>query len=200
MGKLISVVGNSGVGKTTFVHKLCRETNYLLGLEQHEERPFQELFMLHKQKYALANQIDYLIYRAQQELDIRSGESPGVQDGGLDQDFFVFTELFFVNNYLSMQEYGICERAYQVLRASLPSPDLFIWMKASIELIAERYNRRDRRLDITEIEDMQVIDELLETWLNNLPTESVFVIDTEFEDQNYSKSITIVRDMIESLA
>ena len=131
MGKLISVVGNSGVGKTTFVLNLCRNSNYFVGLEQHEERPFQELFMLNKRKYALANQIDYLIFRAQQELDIRGGEIPGVQDGGLDQDFFVFTELFFHNNYLSEDEYELCKRAYQVFRESLRAPDLIIWMRAN---------------------------------------------------------------------
>ena len=194
MGKLISVVGNSGVGKTTFVLNLCRNSNYFVGLEQHEERPFQELFMLNKRKYALANQIDYLIFRAQQELDIRGGEIPGVQDGGLDQDFFVFTELFFHNNYLSEDEYELCKRAYQVFRESLRAPDLIIWMRASVDLIAERYNRRDRRLDITQIEDMKVVEELLEKWLGKYPTDSVFVINTELEDESYSKSIPIVRD------
>jgi deoxyadenosine/deoxycytidine kinase len=169
-----------------------------MGLEQHEERPFQELFMLHKQRYALANQIDYLIFRAQQELDIRRRETPGVQDGGLDQDFFVFTKLFFRNKYLSEDEFEVCKRTYQVIRESLSEPDLIIWMKASVELIAERYNRRDRRLDITQIEDMKVVEELLERWMSDYPPDSVFVINTELEDENYSKSIPIIRDLIES--
>jgi deoxyadenosine/deoxycytidine kinase len=200
LAKLISVVGNSGVGKTTFVLKLCQELNYSPELEQHEERPYQELFMLHKRKYALANQIDYLIFRAQQEIGIRDGETPGVQDGGLDQDFFVFTKLFYHNKYLSENEYGICKRAYQVLRKSLPPPDLIIWMKASVELIAERYNRRNRRLDITQIEDMKVVEGLLEKWLGGFQSDFVLKINAELEDKSYSKSIPVVRDLIGSLA
>ena len=199
MGSLISVVGNSGVGKTSFVRNLCQGTNYFLGLEQHEERPFQELFMLHRNKYALANQIDYMLFRAQQEITIREGDAPGIQDGGLDQDFFVFTKLFFHNGYLSEAEYGICTRAYQVLRASLHAPDLLIWMKAPIELVAERYNRRDRRLDITQIEDMEIVDGLLEKWLSKYPVESIYVINSDQEDESYTKVIPKVREFIESL-
>lgn len=199
MGRLVSVVGNTGVGKTTFASKLCQGTNYYFGIEEPEERPFQELFMIHGKPYALANQIDYLLYRAQQEIDIRKGDNPGIQDGGLDMDFHIFTNLFFRNGYLSGNEYEICKRAYYVLRANMPAPDLFIWMKAPVKMIAERYDRRDRRLDIAQIEDMKAIDELLENWLSKYPAEKVFEINAQHEDRNYSKVIPIVRELIESI-
>jgi deoxyadenosine/deoxycytidine kinase len=177
---------------------LCLGTKYNLGLEQHEERPFQELFMHHKKKYALANQIDYMLFRAQQEITIREGINPGIQDGGLDQDFYVFTKLFFHNGYLSEDEFGICKRCYRVLRTSLPAPNLIIWMKAPVETIVERYNRRARRLDITQTEDMEVVERLLENWLSKIPSESVYVINSEREEQSYSKVIPVVRKLIES--
>lgn len=199
MGKLISVVGNSGVGKTSFVKNLCQGTNYYCGLEQHEERPFQELFMLHKNRFALANQIDYFLFRAQQEITIRGGDTPGIQDGGLDQDYYVFTRLFFHNGYLSVDEYDICTRAYQVLRSNLIAPELYVWLTAPVELVAERYNRRDRRLDITQIEDMNFVEGLLEQWLSNYPAESIYVIDSEQEDESYSRIIPEVRERIKSL-
>ena len=88
MGKLITVVGNSGVGKTTFVQQLCLKSGFVQAMEQHYERPFQKLFSLDHESYAFANQIDYLLFRAEQELEIRNCEKTGVQDGGLDEDFF----------------------------------------------------------------------------------------------------------------
>lgn len=199
MGKLISVVGNSGVGKTTFVQNLCQGTNYLVCLEKNEERPFQELFMHDLKKYAFINQIDFLLYRAQQEIDIRKGESPGIQDGGLDQDYFVFTKLFYHNGYLSEEEYKICKRAYLVLRENLPMPNLFIWLKAPVELIAERYHRRGRRLDIAQVQDLEVIEGLMDNWLSEYPHDSVLMIDTEKEDNNYSTVSPIAREIIEAL-
>ena len=113
MGKLAVVVGNTGVGKTTLVEALCRQSDFVCATEDHEGRPFQELFTQDHQKYALANQLDYLLRRANQEKDIRQGEYPGIQDGGLDQDFHVFTRLFYQKGYLTESEFGICQRQYQ---------------------------------------------------------------------------------------
>ena len=199
MGRLVTVVGNSGVGKTTFVRYLCRESGFTAGLEQLEEHPFQELFKEDHQGYALANQIDYLLFRAEQEIDIRKGVTTGVQDGGLDQDFFVFTKLFYHNNYLTEDEYNLCERIYRVLRQSLPPPDLIVWLRSSLDVITERYNRRNRRLDIAQIEDIDTIEILLEDWLGNDGVAPLFVIDSEFEDHSYSEVIPVVKDMISSL-
>ena len=44
MGKLIAVIGPSGVGKTTLVRSLAQKGNFLTALEGHDERPFQALF------------------------------------------------------------------------------------------------------------------------------------------------------------
>jgi len=45
MGKIVAVVGNSGVGKTTLVKQLCAEAAITAAFEQHTSRPFQELFL-----------------------------------------------------------------------------------------------------------------------------------------------------------
>ena len=66
MNKLIVIVGPSGVGKTTLARALCEKHDFAIAYEQHEERPFQTLFK-QDPKYALANQLDYLLYRAEQE-------------------------------------------------------------------------------------------------------------------------------------
>ena len=44
MGKLITVVGNSGVGKTTFASKLCEIGSFTPFLEITEEKPFLQKF------------------------------------------------------------------------------------------------------------------------------------------------------------
>lgn len=199
LGKLIVVVGNTGVGKTTFVRILCRAAEFTPSLEQHEERPFQELFSLDHERYALANQIDYMLLRAEQEIDIRKGNITGVQDGGLDQDFFVFTRLFYLKGYLTDNEYVLCERFYLVLRERLPPPDLMIWMRAPLDKIAERYNQRERSQGIARIEDMEIIESLLEDWLGENGASPLFVIDSEAEDRRYARAIPKVIDLIQSL-
>lgn len=199
MGNLIAVVGNTGIGKTTFMLHLCKAAKFTACQEQNEERPFQERFSLDKQQYALVNQVDFLIFRAEQEISIRKGGVTGVHDGGLDQDFFVFTQLFYRKGYLTGEEYALCDRTYTVIRERLPPPDLIIWLKAPVEVIAERYNRRHRRLSIAKIEDMEIMEGLLEDWLGGKGVSPLFVIDSEAEDRSYSKAIPKIIDLIQSL-
>jgi deoxyadenosine/deoxycytidine kinase len=200
LGKLITVVGNSGVGKTTFVQELCLQTDFVHAVEQHAKRPFQELFSSDHQRYALANQIDYLLYRAEQEIEIRKGEMIGVQDGGLDLDFYMFTRLFHQKGFLTEGEYGICERIYSLLREVLVPPDLVIWLQAPLSVIAERYTRRHRKLGIAKSEDLEAMEVLLNQWLDENCIFPVISIDTTSGDRGYANSIMIVMDEIDRLS
>ena len=115
MPKLISVVGASGVGKTAFVKALSKTGKFAIAYEQHAERPFQALFK-DDPRYALANQMDYLLLRAEQERMPRTSPQIGLMDGGLDLDFHGFTRLFHSAGLLSDPEYDLCRRLYAFIR------------------------------------------------------------------------------------
>ena len=189
MGKLVAVVGNTGVGKSTFVKAICQNSNFIPGIENHEHRPFQELFTQNHKKYALANQLDYLLLRADQEIKIRSSNLTGIQDGGLDQDFQVFTRLFYEKNYLTEDEFFICQRQYGLIREFLPPPEIIVWLKAPHDVIADRYQLRNRRLSIAQVEDLESIERLLTSGVGSLTTQKLLIIDSVQEDRRYSSSV-----------
>jgi len=184
MGKLIVVVGNSGVGKTTLVNLLCANNKFDTGLEGHTERPFQALFK-NDHRYALANQVDYLLLRAEQERLIRQGCKTGIQDGGLDMDFQVFTRLFRQKGFLSAGEFSICERLYCQIRTAQPPPEMIIWMQAPVDIVAARFARRSRPLEIAERDDLETIDFLLQDWLMNPGAQKITPLDASMEDPRY---------------
>jgi len=184
MGKLIVVVGNAGVGKTTLVNVLRANGMYNTGLEEHIERPFQALFKTDR-RYALANQVDYLLLRAEQERLIRQSRQMGIQDGGLDMDFYIFTRLFLQKGYLSAGEFSLCKRLYSQIRAAQPYPERIIWMQAPLEVVAVRFALRGRPLEIAERDDLKVIDSLLQEWLNRLDPTKLIRFDASEEDPTY---------------
>ena len=168
MGKLIAIIGNCGSGKTTLARLLCRQLGYYQLLEQHAERPFQAAFM-HDRRQALPNQVDYLLLRAGQERSIRQAAGVGVVDGGLDQDFYVFTRLFHAKGYLDEAGFDLCRRLYQLMRQLLAPPDLVVKLNAPLEALQQRRARRSRPLDIVTDEDLPRIDGLLADWLQADP-------------------------------
>jgi deoxyadenosine/deoxycytidine kinase len=187
MGKLIILTGNTGVGKTTLAGALAKAGDFNLALEQHAERPFQALFKFDP-RFALANQIDYLLLRAEQERNLRQSPQIGLVDGGLDQDFHGFTRLFHARALLTDAEFELCHRLYAFCRTELPAPDLVIHLAASKEMIRQRLAGRDR-INIASADDLSLLDSYLEEWLVSLPPERVLRLDVSSASLAYTEII-----------
>ncbi len=183
--RLVVVAGNSGVGKTTFTRILARLGGFSTGLERHAERPFHAALAHGERRAALPNQVDFLTLRAGQELALRRGSAPGLQDGGLDEDFYVFTRFFHQKGYLNRAEFDLCARLHATLRELLGPPDLILRLVAPLEVVAERYSRRGRPLEVTQRADLAALEALLDEWLSGAPGAPLLTVDVSAGDPSY---------------
>jgi deoxyadenosine/deoxycytidine kinase len=192
MNKLIEVVGASGVGKTALVQALAKTGKFTTAYEGHAERPFQALFK-NDSHYALANQIDYLLLRAEQEAQLRASASAqiGLMDGGLDLDFHGFTRLFHHRGLLTDSEFDLCQRFYTFIRNRMPQPELIVRLCVDESTVASRLSTRDR-INIASAEDTALFNSFLDEWLASVATHQVLELDVSEEDLAYSKSVNII--------
>ena len=190
MGTLISIVGTSGVGKTALVEALSRAHPFAIAYEQHAERPFQALFKQDK-RYALANQLDYLLLRAEQEKQLRASPDIGLMDGGLDLDFHGFTRLFLHRNLLTPPEYDLCRRVYTLLRETYPAPELIVRLCADESTVADRMSKRNR-INIASAEDTTLFNSFLDDWLASVPSRQRLDLDVTNESFDYSQSVAMI--------
>jgi len=194
MGKLITVVGPSGVGKTALVRALTKAGDFATAFEQHEERPFQQLFE-QDARYSLANQIDYFLLRAEQERILRASPQTGLIDGGLDLDYHGFTRLFHARGLLTEPELDLCRRLYETLRSLMPLPELIVRLRADEITVAGRLSARER-INIALVEDTALFESFLDEWLATVPFQQVLEIDVSNETLDYNRSITKIIDKI----
>lgn len=194
MNKLISIVGASGVGKTTLLRSLAKTGRFATAFEHHADRPFQALFKRDK-KYALANQIDYLLLRAEQEKELRAASQIGLMDGGMDLDFHGFTRLFLSRKLLAEPEYDLCRRLYAFIRAYLPPPELIVRLVADEGTVASRLSTRDR-INIASAEDIALFDSFLDEWLASVPSDQVMTLDVSHETLDYAESKRMILEYL----
>ena len=212
MSILIAIVGVSGVGKTALVSALakarpaksqrssgeyCAIEVFETAYEQHLERPFQRLFK-DDARYALANQIDYFLLRAEQETRLRASPRIGLIDGGLDLDFHGFTRLFHQRGLLTDPEFELCRRMYEFIRHSLSGPELIVHLCADEGTVASRLSGRER-INIASAEDTTLFNTFLDEWLASVPSTQLLELDVSCETLGYEKSIGIILGRIKSL-
>jgi deoxyadenosine/deoxycytidine kinase len=196
MGKLIVVVGNTGVGKTTLVRALCQQSAFVSALEDHNNRPFQSVFKTDA-RYALANQLDYLLLRAEQERLLRQSLHTGLMDGGLEMDFYGFTRLFHACAWLTDAEFDLCKRFFKLVRVHQPPPDLIIHMTASPEIIIKRLAGRER-INIATTENILQLDAFLEEWLSTLPPDRLLRLDVSANDIGFQHLLPSLLNSLQS--
>jgi deoxyadenosine/deoxycytidine kinase len=190
MAHIISIVGASGVGKTSLVRALAARGDFALGLESHAERPFQSLFK-QDARYAFANQLDFLLFRAEQERILRADPRPALTDGGLDLDFHGFTRLFHARGWVTDPEFDLLRRFYVLTRQLLPPPDLIIHLTASDEAIRARLATRNR-INIASAADASLLASFLDEWLAEVPRDRLLRLDVTEETESYQNVLPVI--------
>lgn len=167
MAKLIAILGNCGTGKTTLANLICDALDLQPYLEDHAQRAYHAATCGDKARYALPNQVDFMLARAEQERHIHRQAVAGVVDGGLEQDFHLFTRLFHRRGYLNDADYALCGRLYTYLRGELPPPDLVIHLHAPLDLLRVNREKRKRAADMVGDDDLELLEGYLEAWLQD---------------------------------
>jgi deoxyadenosine/deoxycytidine kinase len=191
MGKIISVVGNLGAGKTTLTKLICDNGLYIPYRERPEERPFHLEYGKDQHRWALSNQIDFFLFRCEQEVNARQSNKIAVFDGGFDQDFHVFTRHIFNKGYLNQDEFNVCKRFYHLAREFLPPPDLFIRIIVDIPTILQRRSLRGRKTDnhLFGLQELTGFELLIDKWFEYEISSPVIKFSFEQDLHSYTNEI-----------
>lgn len=145
----IVIEGNIGSGKTSLAQLIAREHQARIILERFEDNSFLPKFYQDPDQYAFPLEMSFLADRFQQlKEELRSRElfSPFTV-----ADYFIDKSLIFARQTLKKDEYTLYSRLFDIISASLPGPDLVVYLYNNIPNLLRNIKNRGRSYEL----DMQ---------------------------------------------
>jgi deoxyadenosine/deoxycytidine kinase len=136
----IAIEGPIGVGKTSLVQLLADRFEGVMVLED-ITNPFLPAFYENRAGAAFQVQIYFLLSRFQQQREIAQ---MNLFQRLVLADYSFPKDRIFAYLNLDDTDLRIYEKLYPVLEQDVPTPDLVIYMQASVPVLLERIRRRAR--------------------------------------------------------
>ncbi len=177
----IAIEGNIGAGKTSLATRISQEYNGKLILEQFEDNAFLPKFYENPAKYAFPLELSFLASRYQQLKDQLTHQD--LFRSFTIADYFIHKSMIFAGKTLQGDELVLYTRLFKIIEASLPKPDLLVYLYLSIDRLKSNIRKRGRsyeqKIDYDYLEKIQV--GYIE-FLRQQQTMRILIIDTNKVD------------------
>ena len=190
----IGIAGNIGVGKTTFTSYLAKEFNLMDIYESVTDNPYLSDFYCDMHRWSFNLQIYFLHHRFSSIIDITKSNNGFVQDRTIYEDVEIFSKNLHDMGFMDDRDWKTYSDLFKNMTKFLKAPDLIIYLKADLDTLINRIEKRSREYEATiDPEYLKRLNEMYNQWIDNINWTKVLVIDTNsfniFEDQDKLESI-----------
>jgi deoxyadenosine/deoxycytidine kinase len=164
----IAIAGNIGVGKSTLTAMLAQQLKWEPFYEAVEDNPYLADFYQDMRQWSFHSQIFFLSRRLRHHRALLDHPGSVVQDRSVYEDAEVFARNLYRQDNMGERDYKSYRELYEVLTMFLPSPDLVVYLRASVPTLQQRIALRGREFE-REISAQYLaqLNELYEEWTAN---------------------------------
>lgn len=167
MKKFITVAGNIGVGKSTLVKLLSDAMGWKPFYEPEAQNPYLADFYRDMPTWSFHSQIFFLINRLCIHQELALTPDPSIQDRSIYEDAEIFARNLFLQGYMQERDYITYQTLYQTLCSALVTPDLVVYLKASVPTLLKRISIRSRDYERSiSVAYLERINVLYEEWID----------------------------------
>jgi len=196
---LVVVAGNIGVGKTSLTERIGSRLGWWTGYESVTDNPYLADFYSDMRTWSFHLQVFFLGHRAEQYLQASRDPRSAILDRSIYEDFHIFARALHHMGDLAERDHLAYRRLFELIVASLPRPNLLIYLKAPVHVLMDRIRRRARNIEtgITP-EYLSLLDTFYDEWLGSFDMCPVLTIRTDDLDfVHQAKHLDTVVDRIQ---
>jgi len=180
---LVLVAGNIGAGKTSLTERIGERLGWRSGFESVADNPYLSDFYGDMNAWAFQLQVFFLGHRAEQYLQAVNDPRSAILDRSIYEDYHIFTRALHHLGNMAERDFLSYHRLFDLVVSRLPRPDLLIYLKAPVQILLQRINRRARNMEtgITS-EYLGLLDSYYDEWLRGFDMCPVLTIRSDSLD------------------
>jgi deoxyadenosine/deoxycytidine kinase len=167
MGKyFVLVAGNIGAGKTSLTEILGEQLDWQTAYESVVDNPYLADFYQDMRQWAFHLQVFFLGHRAEQHMNLARASNSAIIDRSIYEDAEIFARAALKLGTITERDYWTYRKIFDLVIATLPSPDLLLYLRTPVPVLMDRIRARGREMEksITD-EYLQLLDSLYEEWI-----------------------------------
>src|SRR3990170_7446910 len=165
--RFVLVAGNIGSGKTSLTERLGERLGWVTGFESVKDNPYLADFYADMRTWAFHLQVFFLGHRARQHLALAHAPESTIVDRSIYEDAEIFSLASLELGNIAHRDYRAYRTVYELVIASLPPPDLLLYLKAPVPVLLKRIRKRGRPIEAGGTEAyLQLLDQKYEDWLS----------------------------------
>ncbi|MCK9324520.1 MAG: deoxynucleoside kinase [Bacteroidales bacterium] len=143
--RFLVIEGNIGAGKTSLAERISRDYRSRLILERFADNPFLPKFYQDQERYAFPVEMAFLADRYNQLK--KELQEPDIFAPMITADYYFMKSLIFAANTLAGDEYNLYSQLFHIIYASLPKPDLYVYLHQEPQNLINQIWRRGREYE-----------------------------------------------------
>tara|TARA_B100001287_G_scaffold75336_1_gene62571 strand:- start:72 stop:551 length:480 start_codon:yes stop_codon:yes gene_type:complete len=147
------------------------------------------------QRWSFNLQVYFLNSRFRQIINIRNSGKNYIQDRTIYEDAFIFAPNLHAMGLMSSRDYENYIEIFNLMDGFIKSPDLLIYLRASVPILVEQIQKRGRDYENSiRLDYLTRLNERYEAWIEQYNKGNVLIID--IDDINFADNEQDLNDII----
>lgn len=162
----VLVAGNIGAGKTSLTERLGEHLDWEAAYESVVDNPYLSDFYQDMRQWAFHLQVFFLGHRAEQHLALARAPNSAIIDRSIYEDAEIFARAALKLGTITERDYYTYRKIFDLVIATLPSPDLLLYLRTPVSVLMERIRARGRDMEKGITTDyLNLLDSFYEEWI-----------------------------------
>lgn len=198
----IAVAGNIGAGKSSLTRLLGQHFGWKPYFESVDDNPYLADFYGDMTRWSFHLQIYFLSKRFKHHKEMTESGHSVIQDRSIYEDAEIFARNLYEIGKMDQRDYDNYVALYEVMTGYLKSPDLMIYLRASVDTLVHQIARRGRSFEQSiERGYLEQLNKHYESWIARYTKGPLLVIQNDNLDfvnreGDLNRVITMVKEKL----